>query len=583
MLVALDTESFYSKEVSLRVQGVWHYLRHPNSSHYLLSVVTDTGIEYVGHPKDFDWSLINREDAVWLSHNAAYDTMVVERLQELGHAPNEINITDWHCTADMSCFLGAPRSLKEASRALLGTKVSKEVRDNMEGQYWEDMDVFFQDDVRKYALEDSRLCLNLFIKYGHLWPEHERKISRHTREMCSRGVPLDMPALDHAKDTLEMELWKAKTVIPWALDRAVLSTDAIRKECIKHGIDAPASFSEKDDHAQQWEEKYAEKFPWIKAIRNYRKTGKHLASIKTMLSRVRPDGTMPYSLKYFGAHTGRFSGDAGWNAQNLPKGEINGISIRSLIAAPDGYTLAIADLSQIEPRVLSWLAGDDKMLAFIRDHADFYEAQARAMGLWSGDKSLKSDPAQRHLVKGLNLGLGYGMGANKFSMVSGIDLIEADRLTKLYRQKNPKITAFWRNLEEVLRSTAASPDDHDAEIDLPSGRKLTYRRVSVENGGLTTEIPRLGKLMRLGTWGGSVCENVVQACARDVFMDCCMRIEDAGYPIIMHIHDEVVCLVPEENSDVSLGNIVEIMSTAPEWAEGLPIAAEGHLSPFYKK
>jgi DNA polymerase len=292
---------------------------------------------------------------------------------------------------------------------------------------------------------------------------------------------------------------------------------------------------------------------------------------------------MPYSLKYFGAHTGRFSGDDGWNAQNQPKGEINGISIRSLIKAPEGCTFAIADLSQIEPRVLLWLAGDDKMLAFIRDHADFYEAQARAMGLWSGDKPLKSDPAQRHLVKGLNLGLGYGMGANKFSTVSGLDIVEAGRLTKLYRQKNPKVTAFWRNLEEVLRSTAASPDDHDAEIDLPSGRKLNYRSVSVKDGGLTAKILRQGKLMRLGTWGGSVCENVVQAVARDVFMDCCMRIEDAGFPIIMHIHDEVVCQVPEDGADEALATVVNIMSTAPEWAEGLPIAAEGHQSPVYKK
>jgi DNA polymerase len=255
-----------------------------------------------------------------------------------------------------------------------------------------------------------------------------------------------------------------------------------------------------------------------------------------------------------------------------------------MIKAPAGYTFAIVDLSQIEPRVLHWLAGDTKMLEHIRQCPDFYEAQARAMGLWSGDEPLRTDPKKRHLIKGLNLGLGYGMGAKKFASVANIPSDEAERLTRLYRTKNPLVTKLWKDLEEVLRSTATSKEEKNAEIEMPSGRKMTYRNVSVDHGGLTAQIPRQGKFMRLGFWGGVVTENLVQATARDVFMDCCLRIEAQGFPVLMRIHDEVVCQVPAgDEGKRCLDAIVKIMSTAPDWAEGLPLSAEGSLSDVYKK
>jgi DNA polymerase len=90
-------------------------------------------------------------------------------------------------------------------------------------------------------------------------------------------------------------------------------------------------------------------------------------------------------------------------------------------------------------------------------------------------------------------------------------------------------------------------------------------------------------MLRLGVWGGVICENVVQAVARDIFMDCCLRIEGEGIPILMRIHDEVVCLVPLDQAEGYLQAILNIMSTPPEWADGLPLAAEGSLSLVYKK
>ena len=584
MIVALDTETYYDKEISIGELGTWHYLRHPQADLYLLSIVSDTGIEYVGHPKDFDWSLITGPDVTWLSHNVGFDSMVVERLQELGHAPDNIEIKEWVCSADLAAYLGSPRSLKEATAELLGVRLSKDVRDNMKGKRWEEMDVLFHDEVRKYALDDSRYCLQLFQEYGHLFPAHERHLSHLTRQMCQRGVPIDVPGLMEAKEQLDLHLWQARVDIPWKDDDKITSILAIRAECAKQGIPSPKSFAKDDPEADKWEDEHADKHPWIKAVRSYRRGSKHLATIQTMLQRVKPDGWMPYDLKFFGAHTGRDSGSGGLNLQNLPKGEVCGVDIRSKIKAPKGFTFAICDLSQIEPRVLHWLADDVKMLKYIRECSDLYEAQARAWGIYTKEGSLKdTDPKLRFTIKQLALGLGYGMGAKKFATVADVTEAEAQRLTNLYRTKNPKITRFWKDLEHNLRVTATTKGDPNAVFPLPSGRKLAYKDVSIEHGGLHAMIPRQGKMLRLGVWGGVICENVVQAVARDVFMDCCARIEAAGLPILMRIHDEVVCQVDQDTAESNLQTITQIMSTPPEWAEGLPLAAEGSLSQVYKK
>jgi DNA polymerase len=602
MICAVDFETYYDSEVSITTLGVYHYLRHPQADIYLVSIATDTGIQYVGDPLTFDWNSISGPGCTWLSHNAQFDLPVFQRIQEIAaeknlqNVPQHLEIDAWHDTADLAGYLGVPRSLKSSAEHLLGVKLSKDVRDKMKDQRWAEMTPEFREEVCKYALDDAVYCLDLFLKHGHKWPENERKISEMTRSMALRGVPLDIPGLKQDIDKLEVDLWELRQAIPWRDEPAIskkakkgakmplLSAIALRAECHKHGLIPPNSFAQNDPEADAFFEEYGEKFPWIRAVRDYRKGSKHLATLETMHDRERGDGWMSYGLKYFGAHTGRDSGEAGWNAQNLPKGSVCGIDVRSKIKAPDGYTFAIVDLSQIEPRVLHWLADDTTMLQYIRKCPDLYEAQARAWGLYSEEGSLKSvDPKLRHTIKTLALGLGYGMGHKKFSSVAGVPMAEADRLTRLYRSKNPKITALWRALEDNLRKTARNPNEEDAIMAMPSGRVMTYRKVSVENGGLTAELPRQGKLMRLGLWGGVCVENLVQAVARDVFMHHCFQIESAGIPVIMRIHDEAVCLVREEEAEQKLDQIVSIMSTVPEWAPGLPLAAEGSLSKVYKK
>jgi len=113
-IAAVDFETFYSSEVTIVEQGIYHYLRHPESDIYLVSIATDTGIRYVGHPKDFDWSQIAGPEWTWLAHNAQFDQPVFERLQELeiGNTCSVSELAAWHDTADLTAFLCTREVLK---------------------------------------------------------------------------------------------------------------------------------------------------------------------------------------------------------------------------------------------------------------------------------------------------------------------------------------------------------------------------------------------------------------------------------------------------------------------------------------
>jgi DNA polymerase len=269
--------------------------------------------------------------------------------------------------------------------------------------------------------------------------------------------------------------------------------------------------------------------------------------------------------------------------QNLQRAESYNVNVRGLIEAPEGMSLVVADLSQIEPRCLAWLAKDDEMLEFIKASTDLYEAQARAWGFWDKPESLRTDTTGiRHLVKQLNLGLGYGMGIKRFADVTELPVTEATRLVHLYRKKNPKVGELWKKLENNLRMAIAK----DAEkffVELPSGRKLTYREPNNNEGQLSAKVVRGGQFVRLKWWGGSLTENLTQAMARDCFMESVRKIREAGLSIIMRVHDEVVCCVHDDQAEEAKEFITQIMSTPPEWAKTLPLAAEAKITKRYEK
>ena len=152
---AVDFETYYDKDCSIRTLGPLGYFAHPDFDAYMVSVVGDDGTEFVGHPKDFDWSTLDNN--IVLSHNASFD----ETLYLFGITKgwwSECSPAHWYCTADMAAHCGLPRSLKGASSVALGAEVDKETRDNMKGKQWESMPEDFKKEVSEYALKDSEPC-----------------------------------------------------------------------------------------------------------------------------------------------------------------------------------------------------------------------------------------------------------------------------------------------------------------------------------------------------------------------------------------------------------------------------------------
>jgi DNA polymerase len=350
----------------------------------------------------------------------------------------------------------------------------------------------------------------------------------------------------------------------------------------------------------EWLRQNGEELPWARAIGSYRSINAFLKKLQTMQTRTKADGWMPYGLKYAGAHTLRDSGDSGLNVQNLPREPMfakelaaagitdeiyaEGVDLRSMITAPEGYMLGVADLSAIEPCVLAVLSEDWELVEKLKTGMDIYEAWARVHEGYTDPRPLKgTDDKLRYMIKTKVLGLGYGAGPDKYIVIAknlaklDIPFAKAKEVVDVFRSK-PHIPGLWRKLEGGMRQSPMQ----DFRISLPSGRDLLYRSVRTLSG-LSAIIPRTGKMMRLSFWGGALTENLVQACARDVFMDRVLALIDAGLPPILRVHDEAVCLFPLATANADLDRMVKIMSTPPEWMTGLPIAASGHLCRKYTK
>lgn len=584
-IYAVDFETYYDSEYSLTVLGPDAYCWDARFNPYLVAISGSDGLRYSGPLHTAPWAQMAGQH--WVSHNARLDETVA--LNTTIPARPDV----WNCTADLSCGLRGPRSLKDAAYVWLGKAVDKSERDRAKGK------VPVPDQAMcDYAQKDADLCLQLWQQLSPDWPAMERRISRETRTMGRHGIGVDRERLERDIQALQEEKFDAEKSIPWADgEAAILSHNNVRLACREAGIPAPASLSEDDEGCAQWETQYGDQYPFVGALRRWRKANTLLKKAEAVRRRINPvTGRMAYTLKYFGAHTGRFAGADGINMQNLPKypyvtasGHV--VDARAWFHAAPGKKFAVVDLAQIEARVLLWLVGDAVTLDLIRSGISVYEAHARATMGWTGGELKKERPDIYSLAKGRVLGLGYSCGAKKFvtlAQIYGVTLTEAQALeaVQAYRASNPLITQFWQRCQEWLLWAARAKED--LNVKLKSGRALSYfdfhSLPSDRPGGrmeLRARTTRNGNLTRI--YGGLLTENIVQATARDLFMDGYLRLIDAGLPPVLHVHDEYVCEVPEDSSKKDLQEIERIVTLSSSWADGLPVGVEGQLRNEYFK
>lgn len=353
---------------------------------------------------------------------------------------------------------------------------------------------------------------------------------------------------------------------------------------------------------------------------------------ESMEAAVCEDGRVHGLLQFYGAsRTGRWAGRL-VQVQNLPRCYIDELDdarwmlhegdsetlsmiyddvpdvlsqlIRTAFTAGPGCRLLDADFSAIEARVIAWLADEDWRQEVFKNNGDIYCASASAMFKvpvvkhgQNGHLRQKGKIAELALGYQGNAGALKKMGADKM----GLSDDELNDIVSRWREASPHIVQFWYTIQKAvmraIKDKATVHLNHGLAvgcahgmlfIQLPSGRRIAYAKPQIgENRFGGESITYMGmdqvkrKWCRLETYGGKLVENIVQATARDCLGYAMLNLYDAGYPIVMHIHDEVVMDTP--NGCGSLDDVCRIMSQPIPWAKGLILNADGFESPYFKK
>lgn len=348
------------------------------------------------------------------------------------------------------------------------------------------------------------------------------------------------------------------------------------------------------------------------------------------------DGRVRGLLQFYGANrTGRWAGRL-VQIQNLPRNYLTTLEyarqlviernvnmlkfvygnvldtlsqlIRTAFVTPDGKRLLVADFSAIEARVIAWLAGEQWRLDVFNTHGKIYEASASQMfGVPIEEIGKGSDLRQKGKVAELALGYQGSKGAliSMGALDMGLSEEELPEIVTRWRNANRRIVDLWYSMEaaalEVMqtgqpvgvRGLIFDRESHYGTgqdfftIQLPSGRKLYYAKPFLKENDFGKQAlhywgmdQKTKKWSVLGTYGGKLVENAVQSIARDCLAVSLVRLEQAGYETVLHVHDEVGI---EASSPDELDRVLEIMAQPISWAPGLPLKADGFVTKFYQK
>ncbi len=460
--------------------------------------------------------------------------------------------------------------------------------------------------------------------------ESERRLWEVDQKINDRGVRIDTAVVDNAirfNNTYVQGLKEKITLITginnpnsveqlknWIWERTGREVKSLNKESIKGLLEAC------DDAV-------------VKEVIKLRAlTAKSSVSKYEAMGRsVCRDGRVRGVTQFYGANrTGRWAGRI-IQPQNLPQNHMADLAlaretlasgdygmfemlygdvshvlselIRTAIIPSEGRRLIVSDFSAIEARVVAYLAGERWRLEVFRSHGKIYEASAAQMFNVPVESIKKGDPLrQKGKIAELALGYGGGVGALKSmgALDMGLEEEELQPLVDAWRAANPAIVKFWKDAEKAFKSAMDNKPVilHNGVgfikksgilfIKLPSGRGIAYvrPRLGINKFG-TASITYMGLNQTKKTWerietfGGKLVENIVQAVARDCLAESIIKLEDKGYEINFHVHDEVIIDAPFGYGSVE--EVTNIMSEPVSWAPGLPLRADGYETPFYRK
>ena len=575
--------------------------------------------------------------------NAQFERICLSRF--LGMPTGEyLDPVSWHCTMIWSATLGLPMSLAGVGTVLglekqkltegkdliryfcvpcKATKVNGGRTRNLPEHDWTKWERF-----KSYNLRDVETEMEIQKKLSRFpVPENEWRNYCLDQKINDRGVALDMELAHRAvqcdNQYREFYLRQAREITglenpnsvlqlrDWLWERGV-ELDSLSKNAVQDLLpdtdgDVRKVLSLRQELAKSSVKKYT-----------------------AMENLVCRDSRGRGLIQFYGAsRTGRYAGKL-LQVQNLPQNHLPDLEtaralvqsgnfdalemlydsvpnvlselIRTAIVPTKGCRFIVSDFSAIEARVLSWFAGEQWRLDTFTQGGDIYCASASQMfGVPVEKHGINGELRQKGKQAELACGYGGSVGAMKSmgAVRMGVKEEELQPLVDAWRQANPRIVQFWWEVDRAAKTCVKQHVPTQAGrlrfeyqsgilfIQLPSGRRLAYAKPRMgENrfGGEAITYEGVGtgrKWERLETYGAKCVENIVQGTARDLLALALLRLEEAGYPVVMHCHDEAICEVPIGQGSVEEVN--RIMAVAPEWAEGLPLKADGFETEFYKK
>jgi DNA polymerase len=639
----MDIESF--SDVDLIKCGVYAYADSPAFEILLFAWSFDGGETQIIDLAQGEKLPAEVEDAIFdvsvtkTAYNANFERTCLSK-----HFGRYIPPESWHCSAVQAAMLALPRSLEDVGRVLgLDEQKMKEGKEliryfcvpckptkanggrtrNLPCHAPEKWELF-----KTYCKRD--VDVEKFIRRKlHNFPitESEMELYRLDQRINDRGVLVDMGLVKQAiacerlhkeivtKRAYELtELENPNSVVQlkgWLGDMG-MEAESLSKKAVAGMI------AETDGEVEE--------LLRLRLMLAKTSVKKYEAIERSVCS----DGRVHGMLMFYGANrSGRWSGK---NVQlhNLPKNYLPDLElarnlvkqgrfediellydstpnvlselIRTAFIPKPGCRFVVADFSAIEARVMGWLSGEEWVLDVFRGDGRLYEMTAsRMFGIPMAEIG-KGSP-ERAKGKVASLACQYGGSTGALVSMGALDMgLTEDELPPLvaaWRKANPHMVQFWWDVDAAAIKAVTEKQKTKVGriifeyksgilfITLPSGRKLSYvkPRMAVNKfgrDGLTYEgISENKKWSRIETYGPKLVENIVQGTARDLLAEAMLRVEKKGYPIVMHCHDEIIAEVPEGIGSVD--EMCEIMAVQPEWAEGLPLRADGFECRFYKK
>ena len=594
-LITVDFETYYDKDYSLSKMTTEEYIRDPRFEVIGVAVkVNNNKTEWASGTNTqirLFLQTFNFHAACLCAHNTMFDGAIISWHYNI----NPKFFTDTLClsrSVDGVEVSGSLRALAE--RYGVGVK-GTEVLDALGKR----RDSFTPEQLSRYGdycINDVDLTYDLFRILGKDFPKKELRLIDITLRMF-----ID-PVLGLDTGLLKKHLTEIREYKAFLLDAAGVGKDDLMSNPkfakLLEALDveppmkiSPATgkqtfaFAKSDEGFVSLGEHYDPEVQKLFKARLANKSTLEETRTQRFID-IASRGTLPVPIRYYAAHTGRWGGDDKINLQNLPSRGVSGNILKRSILAPKGCSLIDADSSQIEARVLAWLAGQDDLTTAFADGEDVYKKMASRIYEVEEENISKE---QRFVGKTTILGAGYGMGAVRFkdqlkNFDTDIELEEARRIIKIYRDTNGQINRLWRDAQTILKNIHNGSKGSlginglvciiDEEyLSLPSGLRLHYDDLKSTTTDMGVEYDYKTRRGRTRIYGGKVIENVCQALARCIIGEQMLEVSKR-YKVVLTVHDSIACCVPDEEVDEARNYIEICMRTAPKWASKLPLDCE---------